>query len=70
MPNPPIYIPIQPPDQGGEGGGTPEVSPPIYYPVYIDNTLPGVVRKRILDALTGNLPPEPEQPEPVEPNVT
>jgi hypothetical protein len=72
FPNPPIYIPIMPPE--GENGETPEH--PIYIPVYPSHPIyfppgssPEEIAKKLkelMDFATGNLPENPnERPEPV-----
>jgi hypothetical protein len=69
-PTPPIYVPISPPDIGGD---LPQVEQPIYWPVVIwgpndprpDNALPelpeGVLdeeeRQKLYEFMVGNLPP-------------
>lgn len=58
-PMPPIYLPVPPPDND------PHPENPIYWPVYIEHPivlppamddLPEVVKEKLRDFLTGNLP--------------
>jgi hypothetical protein len=51
------------PDQGLPGE-QPGVEHPIFLPPYVDNTLPGAVKEKLREFLTGNLPPY-EHPEPM-----
>lgn len=52
------------PDQGLPGE-QPGVEHPIFLPPYVDNSLPGAVKQKLKEFLTGNLPPF-EHPAPVD----
>lgn len=74
FPTPPIYLPSRPPAGLVIWGGANETfpTPPIYIPIDPErpelpdlppwNELPDEVKQKVIDFLTGNLPPNPHPP--------